>query len=318
VPPDDEIPGWTGASIGDRRSLPDEPNIPARLSSIWQACRTRPRPIFGLAVLIQGAAGLLAAPVLVGQLQGVEQALGSSDPSGVNQAVAAAQLLHEPLVVVGTIASLSLTYGSILLLIAALAVLLLSKRDHEDTIRGALRALVGHAMDLVLLFSALVFGATLFVWLETALDSSSAALAATTAESTDAALGQAFGIELLVFVAFGVAVYAGVRWAMALPALVLERISLRAALSRSSDLTRGRRLSIALTLLIVGLIEGIPVAVIAFGLVFLVGPGHGLDAGFIIATLATFVAWIVIAPFLPLAIVVMYRDFSAAGPRPPR
>jgi hypothetical protein len=202
-------------------------------------------------------------------------------------------------------------------LIAALAVLLLSKRDHEDTVQGALRALAGHAMDLLLLFSAVVFGATLFVSLEAALDSSSAALAATPGDSTDA-LGQAFGIELLVFVAFGVVVYAGVRWAMALPALVLERISLRAALSRSSELTRGRRLSVALTLLVVGLIEGIPIALLTLGVVWLVGPGHGLDAGYVIATLAILVAWIAIAPFLPLAIVVMYRDFSAAGPRPPR
>jgi glycerophosphoryl diester phosphodiesterase len=317
VAPDDEIPGWTGAQAGERRGLPEEPNIPARLGSIWQVCKARPKPIFGLALLIQGVAGLLAAPVLVGQLQSVGQVLGSSDPSGANQAVAATQLLHEPLVVIGTIASLSLTYGSILLLIAALAVLLLSKRDHEDTIRGALRALAGHAMDLLLLLSAVVFGATLFVSLEAALDSSSAALAASAADSTDA-LGQAFGIELLVFVAFGLVVYAAVRWAMALPALVLERISLRAALSRSSELTRGRRLSVALTLLIVGLIEGIPIALLTFGFVFLVGPGHGLDAGFVVATVVTLVAWIAIAPFLPLAIVVMYRDFSAAGPRAPR
>ncbi len=315
--PDDEIPGWTGAQAGERGGLPDEPNIPARLGSIWQVCKARPKPIFGLALLIQGVAGLLAAPVLVSQLQSVGQILGSSDPSGANEAVAATQLLHEPLVVIGTIASLSLTYGSILLLIAALAVLVLSKRDHEDTIRGALRALTGHAMDLLLLFSAVVFGATLFVSLEAALDSSSAALAASAADSTDA-LGQAFGIELLVFVAFGVVVYAAVRWAMALPAMVLERIGLRAALSRSSELTRGRRLSVALTLLVVGLIEGIPIAVVTFGFVFLVGPGHGLDAGFVIATLVTLVAWIATAPFLPLAIVVMYRDFSAAGPRPPR
>ncbi|MFI5200018.1 MAG: glycerophosphoryl diester phosphodiesterase membrane domain-containing protein [Candidatus Limnocylindrales bacterium] len=315
--PDDEIPGWTGARAGDRRGLPDEPNIPARLGSIWQVCKARPKPIFGLAVLIQGVAGLLAAPLLVSQLQSVGQVLGSSDPGGVNAALAAAQGLHEPLIVIGTIASLNLSYGSILLLIAALAVLVLSKRDNEDTIRGALRAVAGHAMDLLLLLSAAVFGATVFVSLEAALDSSSATLAATAADSTDG-LGQAFGIELLVFIAFGIVVYAGVRWAMALPAMVLERIGIRAALSRSSELTRGRRLSVALTLLVVGLIEGIPIAVLTFGFVWLVGPGHGLDAGSVLATLAILVAWIAIAPFLPLAIVVMYRDFSAAGPRPLR
>lgn len=297
--------------------MPDEPNIPARLSAVWQACLARPRAIFGLAVVVQGVAGLVAAPVAVAQLQRLSTTLNgpSAGPAGTAQAADAVFPAHAPLVILGTVASISLTYGSILVLTAALAVLLLSARDEDHSIRASLRTLARHAMDLVLALTAVVFGATVFVWLEVALDSSSEALATTGADA-GAAAGQAFVLELVVLAGALLVFYGAVRWSVALPAIVLERRTLRAALSRSSDLTRGRRLSIALTLVVVSLLEGIPFAIAATAPALLIGPGSGIDLNFILSSLLTYVAWILLAPFVPLAIVLMYRDFAAAGPRP--
>ena len=318
MPAGDEIPGWTGKSPRDGPRVPDEPNIPARLGAVWQACRRQPRAVFGLAVLIQGVAGLVAAPVAVFQLQGVLNVLSgpAAGSASAGQAVDAVLPAHEPLVLLATVLSISLSYGSILLLIGTLAVVLVSPREEDHTIRASLRVLARHAMDLVLALTAVVFGATAFVSLEVALDSSSEAVAPGSVDS-GAAAAQAFGLELVVLILGGLVFYGAIRWSLTLPALLLERVSLGGAFRRSSELTHGRRLSIGLTLLVVALLEGIPFAIAAYAPALLIGPGSGVDLNFIVATVVTYLAWILLAPFVPLAVVYMYRDFNAAGPRPP-
>ena len=81
--------------------------------------------------------------------------------------------------------------------------------------------------------------------------------------------GQIFGLILLadlaVVVVFIVAIYLAVRWAVAYPAMVVEGIDLRAALRRSSELTHGRRLKVALTLFVVAILTGIVTAFALYG-----------------------------------------------------
>ncbi len=323
---DDRIPGWgqPNGSEPDRRSVePTEPGIPDRLSDVWHECRTRARLIFGLTALIQGSLGLIVAPLTVAQLERTWDAVApaSSDSADLNHKLQTALAVHDPLVAVGTIVTASLGFLSVVLLVAALAVLLLSPRDEDHTILGALRAVARYSMEFALAAAVVLFGATAYLWLEAALLGSGGAAPASAAlqpGDVGGSLSQVFAFEFVVGVLAVILVSAIVRWAVAVPAMVIERIGVRAALQRSSELTRGRRLSIALTLIVIGMIEGIPFAVVLYGPLILLAPGPGLDARFITATLLTYVAWLVVAPFAPLALVVMYRDLRSAGPRPAR
>ena len=106
---------------------------------------------------------------------------------------------------------------------------------------------------------------------------------------------------------------------MAVPALVVEGIGLRAALSQSSALTARRRLHLALCLLavgaiwaIVGWIFVIP-ALLAAAAVMAFGGGPLLAAPLALYVIGR----IVLAPLLPILCTILYRDVRAAGPRVP-
>ena len=130
-------------------------------------------------------------------------------------------------------------------------------------------------------------------------------------------LSAALGLMLPVL-AVGLA-YLAIRWAVAIPALVLEGIGLRAALARSSALTARRRLHVALCLLavvgisaVVGWIVLVPFYLVAAA-VLAVGGGPLLA----LPLTLYLVGRILLAPIVPILCAILYRDLRSAGPRTP-
>ena len=128
------------------------------------------------------------------------------------------------------------------------------------------------------------------------------------------AIDRFFGLvllaEILVLVLAGVTVYWLIRWSLAFPALVIEGIGLRAALGRSSDLTRGHRVTVALTIFVVTIVTSLVLQIATFVSTAVVGAATPLDsaAGIALSSLGVLVASVVVAPFLPLTLVFIYRD----------
>ena len=116
-----------------------------------------------------------------------------------------------------------------------------------------------------------------------------------------------FGVGALV--AEVVLVYAIVRWSVAIPAYFVEGTSLRAALRRSSELTRGRRLSIFWLLAVVGLLVAFGASVLVYVpvvIVAAVGLGDvAMAVVVVLALAATLALW---PPFISILVSMLYRD----------
>jgi Membrane domain of glycerophosphoryl diester phosphodiesterase len=117
-------------------------------------------------------------------------------------------------------------------------------------------------------------------------------------------------LGLLITIA---AIYLGVRWSLAIPAMAAEGIGLRASLGRSSELTRGIRLRITGALIVMWLLT-----LLLFILVFLPTVAVGLGTGSLVAAtvvggLGFIVVAVIVLPWLPSILVVAYLDRTAGG-----
>jgi hypothetical protein len=92
-----------------------------------------------------------------------------------------------------------------------------------------------------------------------------------------------------------VAFYLGVRWGLAIPAILVEGIGLLAALGRSSKLTRGCRLRLGLAVFTVGLLTGVtvelPGIVVAVAIGFATGSAGPGVATFLLISLVGGALW---------------------------
>lgn len=322
--PDGDIPGWESDAGGGSRDSAAR-SVADRLIEAWQIYRDHFRPILGSAVLLQGTLGILFVPMAVAQVRQVERLWGQMTSfqaltaSGWSQ-MRAVVPFGDPAAaaVIGFLSSLGLLGP--LLLCGSIAVLLLSPRDEDRTIRGALGAVLGRSRPLAfpVLLLGLVFAAGF--WLQATWFARISAL-----DPTDPA---AFAdLEPLFWAApllailvpaieIGV-VYLVVRWAVAIAALVLEGIGLRSALRRSSELTRGRRLSVALLLAVTSLGLGLlgSLSVYLPTLAASATLGWESPVGLAVASIVALAGLVLTAPFLPIVLAILYRDFQAAGPR---
>jgi hypothetical protein len=105
--------------------------------------------------------------------------------------------------------------------------------------------------------------------------------------------------------AFVLAIY----WSLALPAILAERLGLRAGLTRGAQLTRGIRIRLGVALVAASLLAGITVAIVA-ALIAVVGGVASLnvDVGIVSYMVVTLVGAFLWAPFIPCLLVVAYRD----------
>jgi hypothetical protein len=322
--PGDPIPGWqadpTTGSI-----VPDGPPIPDRLGGVWQTFRDRWRECLRLAVILQGPVALVSVPFAIAETARLQDQFGRGlsvpvvrDEAGLQKLFETYLPTSDALALAGSVLGPTLSFVALLALTVSLATLLLSPRD-DRTLGGALRSIVRRAPAIAAPVLVLALGACIWVGLEVLWVGSLGDLSPF-APGGFAGFGRVFGLIILAnlvgAVILAYAVYLAVRWAVAFPALVVEDIGLRAALRRSSGLTARRRLKVALTLFVVAVLTGLAstaafyVAISLTGIFLDISAAPGLAVSSIMATAVI----VLIAPFMPLALVLMYRDLSAVGP----
>ena len=275
-----------------------------------------------LAAVIEGSLALISLPYIVPTVQVMLAGLDAMAellraPTSVQASRAVADIFErfrDPFVGVYTGIVSVAPLASAILLSGTLGAYLMPNEPADRTPAGALRAVLRRWAPLLLPIVALGAIAALFsVW---SYGWSAAAferpMLAT--DLSDVWLSLAFSVGAPVVI--GVAFYLAVRWVVVAPALVVEGIGLRAALGRSSTLTRRRRVHVGICLLAVGAIWSI-LSWLVFGPVFLLtGLVEAQGGGPLLAIpLAVYVIGrIVLAPLLPILTVILYRDMQAAGP----
>jgi len=122
--------------------------------------------------------------------------------------------------------------------------------------------------------------------------------------------GLGVGLGLLFLVVPGVILFT--RWSLSVPVVMLEGLSPRAAMRRSSELVRGRWWSVFCVLLNVGLRTLVGAIVLRFALFFVLGRSHGTLALWLGGTLASALA----TPYAAHAMSVVYYRLTATETPP--
>ena len=226
---------------------------------------------------------------------------------------------NDALALAGVVVGPTLSFAALLALTVALTTLVLSEGDGR-TIGGALRSVVNRAPAIVGPALVLAVGACILVGIEVLWVQALGDLSPPGTRELSR-FGQIFGLILLadlgVLVGSVAGIYLAVRWAVAYPALVVEGMGLRAALRRSSELTRGRRLKVALTLLVVSILTSMVTVFAMYGAAGVTGSVLDISsaAGLVVSSVPVIAVSVLLAPFVPLTLVLLYRDLTG-GPAP--
>jgi hypothetical protein len=318
---EDPIPGWGQAFIGPASGR--RASIPQRLSQTWQIYRTNWRVIMALTVPIQGVLGLVLLPGYASALRVFQDVLGgnllvtgdqdSVDrftnnylPTGPALAVQAAG----PVVVLAVV----------ILLTVAFALLLDSNDADGGLVRPRLSTVLARSRAFVVPLAVTVLGGIAFVLLEAAyirqalsLDSSSV----TSAGTGDQVL-LALVIDVVIFGSLIAFAYAVARWILAIPVAAVERVGLLAALHRSTDLSRGNRVQVLLSVTVPTFLVGLVVPLLPLAGLALTGAlfGSGSALALVTGAVLALAALILTAPFGPIMIVVLYRELRGGSYTP--
>jgi hypothetical protein len=182
------------------------------------------------------------------------------------------------------------------------------------TVEGMFRAVAARRTGII---APAVVVAVVYAWLGLA----SGLLQPTSTgvmSASQVALYGAFALLLggLTIAAFILAIY----WSLALPAILAERLGLRAGLVRGARLTRGIRIRLGLALIAASLLAAVTVGAVAAAIAIVSGiAAASVDvgiAGYLLVTLVGAFLW---APFIPCLLTVAYRDRVAheASTTPP-
>jgi len=311
----DPIPGWhvqpTTATDPGRRPIGD------LISAAGGSYRTHVRSILAISAVVEGTLSLLTLPYLVGQVR-AGLSLSTLGTSGSAAAELQGQFGDVGASITSGLVSIA-PVVSYLLITLAVSALLVAAGDGTVRLEDALRRLrrqwrsVLAAVGLVLVLFAVLIWAGFAAGSALEVDSGSP----TGQSGTHAAIS--FGLSLITILWACALVWLAVRWAVAAPSLVIERLGLVPALDRSTDLTRRRLRHVGLVLLTAWLLYGIAVAVaeVLALAVYLVIGGAGPVAT-IPAAAVYIVGRVVAAPLGPLISAHLYRGLRDAGPARPQ
>jgi hypothetical protein len=292
----------------------------------WQTYRAAPGPLLRIALLPEALRGILIIPVMLltaSMIEAMVRLFGQfdtdaylADPiaydSTFQAGIAAAS--HPPahlLFLAGVASGAALTLGLIslgLMTAGALAVL----DGRRPSVLGSVRAVAACGDGLVA--PAIVLGMGWAV-IGTPLELSQSDVAFKASGGSMAADSLLTLISIVVSIA---ALYLVARWSLAIPAMLVEGLGLRAALARSTALTAGVRLPIALAIIVAGIAISVAASVVALpGAAVGLGLGGTIEAGvagFIVV--ATVGSWL-FAPVIPAMLVRAYQLRSAPAPEAP-
>jgi hypothetical protein len=316
------IPGWGagGAETTGGAADPARRSIADRLAESWRLYRAHWRPLLGIAVLVQGTIGLPLAALSVGSVIQSLRLLSGDLPfprTGAAYAVAFGPF-HDVILDYALLGlGLGLVTLGLLVTYAATSLLLLDPPGESPDPVEVLRLTFRRGRPIVLAGIAVGLGYGALYWVQ-GLTLARQSLYTPPYRSDGMALAAIAFLSVLVFVIEIVAIYLMIRWVAAVPAVAVEGRSLGAALARSSDLTRGRRLSVAAVFFVASFLVAIVFALIEFLPALLFGPQLGWDSPVLLGLLAliTLIAQIAATPFLTTLLTVLFRDLRAAGPRP--
>ncbi|TAL09222.1 MAG: hypothetical protein EPO00_06175 [Chloroflexota bacterium] len=323
--PSGAIPGWDSGTPDLGRD-PAKRGIAARLTESAQQYRTGGRRIVALALVFQG---VFSIPVLVELVLVVRRDVGlwsqilsgHLDATWRSTLVLASGPFHDLALdqaLMGVVLGISALGG--FLAMAAIALAVVDQPETDRSVLGLARDTISRSRSIFPASIALIGVLGAFYWLQGRWLSGFALSGFGYPgngrfDVSAAGVAVAFAIVTLI-VEFGL-FYAVVRWSVAVPALALERLSLRNALRRSSELTKGRRLSILWLFIVAGFALTLVASVLVYGpAIIVVIAGWGFDAmvaSIMIGAIATVALG---APYMAILVAILYRDLRDAGPRP--
>lgn len=305
IPP---IAGWAPPSDVDGRPAHGVSDL---LLEAVGAYRRRWRPLLILSLLTEGLVTLIALPYTITAGSQTLDLLGAfGQTTGASRPLALPRLMTDPaLAALGGVLSVVPLAGT-LILIASVTALLLAPQPEAHTWRGALSRALEHRLSIL----GPVVALSVFAALVQVLVSGLAAPINAIGGNPQQAVGQmaAFALLLLLLAPalLIAAIYLAVRWAVAVPALVMEAASLRRSLARSVMLTRRRTLLVGLSLLAVYGLTSI-VAGIAWTIT-LVGSGWAMPL--VLLPVAFHLAIrVVLAPLGAIVPALLYRELRLAS-----
>ena len=209
-------------------------------------------PLLMLSLITEGVVTLIALPYTIGAggqtLELVQSGIAAID-GGHRAFVGLPRLLTDPAMAALGGALSVVPFAGTLMLIAASTALLLAPQPEARTWRGSLGRALEQRVPILAPIIALAILAALI----------QLPIAGLAGQTADAAAGRTGVSSQMILVAFLLAAtapaliiaaaYLAVRWAVAVPVLVMEGATLRRALARSVLLTRRRTLHVGLALL---------------------------------------------------------------------
>ncbi len=330
-PPDGRIPGWDSGTPG-APSDPSARSIGARIVESFELYRIHARRVVALALLFQG---VLSIPLVIASVTGIQRVLDiwSQMFSGSVRSVWESSFawttgpFHDPAMdqaLLGVAVGLSALGG--FLAMAATAILILDPASAHRTVMSVAAETVRRGRPIFVLGFAIAALLGAFYWLEGRwiadligqgpgpISNPRAAAASAASAATGAVL-----LFVIALVLEGGLFYAIVRWSVAIPALAVEGLSLRAALGRSSQLTKGRRLSILWLIMVAGFAVTVVASILIYGpVIAVVVGGLGSEAISFALVIGLTATAAICAPPMTILVAILYRDLRDAGPREPR
>jgi hypothetical protein len=323
VPPGPVPPGpvWQWAPPEEPRG----PTVGGLIRGAIQLYRQAFSSLFGLALIQEAIQILLLIPTLVIFAHAVSAMMDvlnrTTFPRGGSPSAVAAyqaqlqeqlQLAFAPdrgLAVLSALASGLGTPVALVFLALFTSVLLATSDGRSDSPSAAVRAVFARPASFVL--PGVILGMCLvLLGLPYGFNQSAFSGAGQTAE------GVRLGLLLtaLGFVVAIAVIYLAIRWSLAIPAMLAERIGLRAGLRRSSELTQGMRLRIFFAILVVDLVFAV-VGFIGLLIALVIGVGaRSIAVGVATGVVLFLGLQVAVAPIAPAITVVAYRDRVPAQP----
>lgn len=287
------------------------------LAEAFGTYRRRWRDLLALSLLTEGLVTLIALPYTMSAgSQTLELVSGLGAASDGGGAIAALpRLVTDPaLAALGGVLSV-VPLGGTLILMAAVTALLLAPQPEAHTWRGALARAVEYRVPILGPVIALALFAAVIQ-----LGVASLAGSTTGAAGPAPVSGQMIVLALLLLLLAPAlliaAVYLAIRWAVAVPVLVMEPATLRRSLARSVMLTRRRTLHVGLSLLAVyglsGILGGVVTTLAVFGTAGLTAAGAAWPVLLVPATLHL-ATRVVLAPIGAIVPALLYRELRLAS-----